>query len=226
MHEQEYINYLLSCYHKEVAPVSFKEWFATASLDEVMGLNEYSRPKLIVEGLTDTQIAQIKRHALMLEQSIDDWMANVISAALEAQARYVERLEQLELEIGEQHDLSVLSEDEIEEIDLNIETIIPDTYDEADTITELIASAASSSNNHDDNTGRWTVLKLYRTYSGKFLCYELTKTLWQSDLSRLKAETAKNHEQVIAFFGNGWLAKELYAEAGIDAAIESEVSNG
>lgn len=82
---------------------------------------------------------------------------------------------------------------------------------------------ASTTSRYNQNTnGRWTELALYRTKGGKLICEQIGVTQWQGERDRFSGAICDNNEEVIAFFGNGWLAKELYAEADIDTAIDIE----
>lgn len=83
---------------------------------------------------------------------------------------------------------------------------------------EIIAEA--SSRRHTGNSqSRWTELTLYRTASGKFVCYEVGRTMWQGERNRHKVTVCTDHEGVIDAFGDGPLAKDLYSSADIDATI-------
>lgn len=86
---------------------------------------------------------------------------------------------------------------------------------------ELIARVASSANNASSaylgRTGRWCELKLYRTQGGKYVCSQVGRTQWHGEHDRYSAAVAATEAEVIEFFGHGWLAKDLYEEAGIDA---------
>ena len=88
---------------------------------------------------------------------------------------------------------------------------------------ELIATAASSpdtaSSSYSRSTGRWTELRLFRTKGGKFVCERVGYSQWQGEHDRHEAAVVATEAAVIEFFGLGWLAKALYAEAGI-AAVE------
>ena len=87
---------------------------------------------------------------------------------------------------------------------------------------ELVAEVQSSANNastrYSGSTGRWTVLKLYKTKAGKFVCQSIGRTQWDKETDRYSGAACTTHDEVTAFFGHGWLAKELYGEAGIDDA--------
>lgn len=86
---------------------------------------------------------------------------------------------------------------------------------------ELVAEASSSANNassyYSGQTGRSTTLRLYRTAGGKFACQSIGHTMWQGEHDRYSAAVCETEAEVIAFFGAGWLAKELYSAAGIEA---------
>ncbi len=71
-------------------------------------------------------------------------------------------------------------------------------------------------------TGRWHELELYRTAGGKFVCSRIGRTRWQGQRDHYEALAADSEAEVIAFFGHGWLAKALYEDAGIDAAVSVE----
>jgi hypothetical protein len=85
---------------------------------------------------------------------------------------------------------------------------------------ELVASA--SSKDPYNNGGRWTVLRLYRTKGGSFICQEEGVTQWQGERDRSKVTVCKTEAEVIATFGHGRLAKEIYDEAGIEAVVDIE----
>ena len=89
---------------------------------------------------------------------------------------------------------------------------------------ELIASSHSSDNHamgssYSGSTGRWTELRLYKTAGGKFICSSIGRTRWQGERDRFAGCVCENTDEAIAFFGNGWLAKELYEAANIDASL-------
>lgn len=91
----------------------------------------------------------------------------------------------------------------------------------------LIGSAESSPNNasgssYSGATGRWTELKLYKTKGGLYVCHQIGRTQWNGERDRYSAKVCKDIEEVKAFFGHRWLAKELYEDAGIDDAVDVE----
>lgn len=88
---------------------------------------------------------------------------------------------------------------------------------------ELIAKVSSSDNtasgsSYSGQTGRWQVLALYKTEGGKFICERIDRTRWQGERDSHHAKVCTDHKQIIDFFGHGWLAKDLYDEAGIDSS--------
>lgn len=82
---------------------------------------------------------------------------------------------------------------------------------------EEIASASSHHYEGPSNT-RWTELTLYRTDSGRLICGEVGLTCWQGESDRHTVHVCADEAALIESVGTGWLAKELYDEAGIDHA--------
>ncbi|MER2538702.1 MAG: hypothetical protein ABTQ26_05625 [Azonexus sp.] len=123
-------------------------------------------------------------------------------------------------------DLSVLGEDEIEEIDLEenveMETIVVERVDDRNIKFkgEVVASASSSGNRvmHDfsGETGRWKELTLYKTAGGKFVCEQIDRTIWRGDSDFSRGAVCDDVDDVISYFGDDWLANRLYENAGID----------
>ncbi|MGG7055869.1 hypothetical protein [Nitrosomonas sp. ANs5] len=90
---------------------------------------------------------------------------------------------------------------------------------------ELLASAASSpeqamGSSYSGSVGRWTELELYRTSTGKYICHCVQRTQWQGGRDTSEAVVCDDVSEVFDFFGYGWLAKELYYSAEIDASID------
>lgn len=88
---------------------------------------------------------------------------------------------------------------------------------------ELIAKVSSNPNiaygsSYSGEVGRWQVLALYKTQGGKFICERINHTQWQGERDTHAPKVCTNNNEVIEFFGHGWLAKDLYSEAGFDAA--------
>lgn len=90
---------------------------------------------------------------------------------------------------------------------------------------ELLTKVSSSpdtamGSSYSGSTGRWQVLRLYRTESGKFVCQRSCVTQWDDERDSYSAAVCEDHNQIADFFGGGWLAKELYEEADINAQEE------
>lgn len=128
---------------------------------------------------------------------------------------------------------SLLPEAEIEEIDIDEDTDMETFTLEIDNTPsirftgELLARACSSDNqamgsSYSGNTGRWTELELYKTKGGKYICHQVGRTRWQGERDRYSGKVCETLEEVFEFFGHRWLAKELYAKAEIDDAVEIE----
>lgn len=86
---------------------------------------------------------------------------------------------------------------------------------------ELLAIAASSSerqdSNYSGNVARWIELYLYKTEAGKYVCQRIGRTRMQGERDIFTATVCATEQEVIEFFGTGWLSKELYKEAKITA---------
>ena len=87
---------------------------------------------------------------------------------------------------------------------------------------DLIGSALSSEDKagsgYSGSAGRWVELNIYKTSGGKFVCQEIGHTKHDGERTRHKVAISETIDDVKAFFGYRWLAKELYRNAGIDAA--------
>lgn len=81
--------------------------------------------------------------------------------------------------------------------------------------------ARASSHSHRNNT-RWTVLRLFRTKGGKYVCQSIGHTLYENEEDRYAAVVAEDPEAVVAHYGHGRLAKELYDLAGIEDVQDVE----
>lgn len=117
-------------------------------------------------------------------------------------------------------DSSIVGEDTPEEIDVDedddMETFTLQNDNAADIkfTGELIASVSS----RDNDTTRWTELALYKTKGGKYVVSSVGVTKWQGERDRYAATAFGHEEEVVEHLGYGWLAKELYEKAGIDAS--------
>ncbi len=84
---------------------------------------------------------------------------------------------------------------------------------------EEIASTTSKAINGPGST-RWTELTLYRSQGGKLICHEVGITCWEGEHNRYTVHFADDEKELIEALGYGRLAKVLYAEAGIDHAVD------
>jgi len=99
---------------------------------------------------------------------------------------------------------------------------LPDIKFKGEKVAEASSSADRANPGYSGETGRWCELYLYRTVGGKFVASEIGRTSWEYEHDRHRAEVCNDASEVINFFGFGWLAKELYDNANIDAAEEAE----
>ena len=83
---------------------------------------------------------------------------------------------------------------------------------------EVCSSPDRARSDFSGSTGRWTVLRLYRTRGGRYVCAQEGHTQWIGEDTRYSAAVCDDVKGVVDFFGYGWLAKELYDECAIDAA--------
>lgn len=104
--------------------------------------------------------------------------------------------------------------EDVGEIDGELITVYVDNQPDIRFSGQLIGRA--SSKNHDSS--RWTVLEIYQTKSGKYICSQQGCTKWVGEKTRYNGLVCTSKEALIEFFGYGWLAKELYSAANIDTA--------
>ncbi len=96
----------------------------------------------------------------------------------------------------------------------------------------LIASVKSSpvatAEDYSRSEGRWMELSLYETQRGTIIAYEVKRSKIPGERDRTRAEAFapklhddpdKTRQRVRIFFGQGWLAKKLYAKAGIENVL-------
>jgi hypothetical protein len=82
-------------------------------------------------------------------------------------------------------------------------------------VGELIADVQS-----EEKVGRSRRMKLWRTKGGRYVCQDIGITYWVNEVDRYQAQVCETEAEVIAFYGQGWLAKRLYEEAEIDNSVE------
>lgn len=95
---------------------------------------------------------------------------------------------------------------------------------------ELMGEAQSSFNNaspvYSGATGRRTLLQLYRTDKGKYVCRRVEETIWQGERDFHTVAVVDTVDEAVAFFADeydgsiGWLAAWLFEDAGIELVEE------
>lgn len=122
---------------------------------------------------------------------------------------------------------------EIEEIDINEDSDMQTFTLEIDNAPnlrftgELVATTQSfddmsAGRRYSGFRGCWTELELYKTKGGKFICHQVERSCWVGVRDRYSGKVCETHEDVKEFFGQGWLAQDLYANANIDNAVDVE----
>ena len=111
-------------------------------------------------------------------------------------------------------DIDITEDSDVEAIEIQIDNA-PNIRFTGEQVATASSSANNANSNYSRDNGRWTVLKLFKTQAGKFVCQSIGRTQWQGEQDRYSGAVAEGEAGVIAFFGHGWLAKELYDEAGI-----------
>lgn len=93
-------------------------------------------------------------------------------------------------------------------------------------IGKIIAEAANTDDRGDSDfsgqTGRKDVLYLYRTQRGRYVCYIERNTRWVNERDTAEARVCDTVDEVVEFFGRGWLAKRLYRRAKLQDVVEIE----
>ncbi|WP_029889833.1 hypothetical protein [Polycyclovorans algicola] len=137
-----------------------------------------------------------------------------------------EFIEMLLLERGmRDFDFSCLGKDDVINVDVD-----PGRDDETYTVYshlgphiqftgEIVAEVQSSGefgHKFSGEIGSWTVLALYRTIGGRYICQLAEMNIIQGRANRIRAVVVDEITQVREFFGEGWLADELYAEIEVE----------
>lgn len=100
---------------------------------------------------------------------------------------------------------------------LQVYVVRHDEGPELEIMAERIAHM-SSGDEHFNNKGRWTELTLYRTAAGKFVACEVGRSINPGERDRSSYWVCSCEEQVVECLGVGRLAKDLFKQAGINAA--------
>jgi hypothetical protein len=114
------------------------------------------------------------------------------------------------------------SSDDDEDDDEDLFEVLRDNEPNITFTGERLVNTSSSQDRIDGDrwsgsTGRWTTLRLYRTTGGKFVAQRIGHTMWEGERTRYAAKVCETEDEVKGFFGMGWLAKDLYEDAEIDA---------
>lgn len=126
--------------------------------------------------------------------------------------------ETLDIDVDEDED-----EDSMETITLEIDNA-PNIKFTGEMIGGVSSSPDQAMNSSwSGETGRWTILRLYKTKGGKYICHQIGKTQWQGERDRFSGKVCDTLEEVVEFFGQRWLAKELYCDAGMQDVAATEV---
>lgn len=70
--------------------------------------------------------------------------------------------------------------------------------------------------------GRWRERVLYITKGDNFVCHKISRTGLKGERDRFTAKVCKTHKQIVSFFGYNELAKEIYAQVGIEIADRND----
>ena len=78
----------------------------------------------------------------------------------------------------------------------------------------------SGSHNYGGAVGRSTDHALYETQAGDYVCQTIHRTQWQGEQNSHQVLVCRTVDEVIEFFGQDWLAKQLFDAMGFDNAVE------
>jgi len=81
-----------------------------------------------------------------------------------------------------------------------------------------LAASADSREVFSQEQYRWQELCLYVTCAGALVCQRLQRSQWEDKRDVSEAAVCESLDQVLQFFGFDLVAKELYAQAGLDAS--------
>jgi len=65
---------------------------------------------------------------------------------------------------------------------------------------------------------RWTELRLWRSGAGQFVAEQVGRSTLEGEVDRCRAWVCADATAVVAKLKHGWLARQIYAKAGIDDA--------
>lgn len=72
---------------------------------------------------------------------------------------------------------------------------------------------AEASSRNQPGQLRWTTITLYETTGGTYVCQTIGHSKARNEYARHHVALCDDPQDVIAYFGHGWLAKDLYSRA-------------
>jgi len=97
----------------------------------------------------------------------------------------------------------------------------PDLTFEGEVVASCISSPDKADPDFSGMVGRWQVFALYHTKGGNRGCQRVSNSSRPGEYVLEKVVAVDSMQEIFDFFGMGWLAKRLYARAGI--AVPAEV---
>lgn len=88
----------------------------------------------------------------------------------------------------------------------------PDLLIEGAALVAQVSSRGRGGHNDD----RWTELRLWISRAGKLVAEQVGRSAIEGERDRCRAWVCHDHADLIRYLRRGWLARELYAAAGID----------
>ena len=72
------------------------------------------------------------------------------------------------------------------------------------------SSANNARSDYSGTRGRWATLTLYRPRGASSSVSELIRRRWEGEKDCSRGAVCDTEDEVVDFFGDDWLAKELY----------------
>lgn len=129
------------------------------------------------------------------------------------------RIDYSVLEIGQVTDIDVDAGSGMEIFTVEIDNA-PNLRFSGKIVARVSSSDNQTARDYSGHVGCWTELVLYKTVGGKFVCHQIDRTRWDDEYDSCDGAICKTLAEIKEFFGHRRLAKELYAEAGIDDVEE------
>lgn len=93
--------------------------------------------------------------------------------------------------------------------------------------THLAVARSSSDRSRSDFSGQVgirEILELYQSQRGDYIACRTIITQWQGDHDTHEAVISSSRQEVMNYFGFGWLAMEIYAAADWDIAEDLDTA--